>query len=79
MELNFIPQGQPMQNAFVESSNGKFSDGCLNQHPFRDLDDGRKTIDAWRQRYTKERPHSSLNCTPPARFAQRTAQPVNSR
>ena len=32
--LHFIQPGKPTQNAFVESFNGKFRDGCLNQHSF---------------------------------------------
>lgn len=73
VKLNFIQPGKPTQNAFVESFNGKFRDGCLNQHLFRDLDDARRIIDAWRQHYNEERPHSSLNYTPPARFEKRAA------
>ena len=32
VKLNFIQPGKPTQNAFVESFNGRFRDGCLNQH-----------------------------------------------
>lgn len=39
--------GKPSQNAFVESFNGRFRDGCLNQHWFRDLADARQIIDGW--------------------------------
>ncbi|MBN1533888.1 MAG: transposase family protein [Spirochaetes bacterium] len=29
--IRFIDKGKPMQNAFVESFNGKFRDECLNE------------------------------------------------
>ncbi len=35
VELDFIQPGKPTQNTFVESFNGKFRDGCLNQFWFR--------------------------------------------
>ncbi len=28
----FHPTGKPVQNAFIESFNGKFRDECLNEH-----------------------------------------------
>ena len=32
VKLHFVQPGEPTQNAFVESFNGKFRDECLNQH-----------------------------------------------
>ena len=61
------------QNAFVESFNARFRDTCLNQHWFRDLEDARQIISAWRDSYNHVRPHSSLGCIPPAVFAQQAA------
>jgi len=69
--LNFIQPGKPVQNAFVESFNGKFRDSCLNEHWFSSLADARRTIEAWRRHYNTERPHSSLGYIPPAAFARR--------
>lgn len=34
VELKFIQPGKPVQNAYIESFNGKFRDECLNQHWF---------------------------------------------
>lgn len=69
--LDFIEPGKPVQNAFVESFNGKFRDECLNQHWFLDLTDARQTIEAWRQHYNQHRPHSALGYqTPDAVAAQ---------
>ena len=45
VKLHFIQPGKPTQNAFVESFNGKFRDGYLNQHRFQDLADARRIID----------------------------------
>lgn len=73
VKLNFIQPGKPTQNAFVESFNGKFRDGCLNQHWFRNLSEARNIIDNWRKHYNEVRPHSSLGYQPPAVFAEKAA------
>ena len=51
VRLNFIEPGKPVQNAFIESFNGKFRDECLNENWFLDLDDAREIIEAWRIDY----------------------------
>lgn len=73
VKLHFIQPGKPTQNAFVESFNGKFRDGCLNQHWFRTLAETRRIINDWRKHYNEVRPHSSLGYQPPAVFAQQVA------
>lgn len=72
-KLHFIQPGKPTQNAFVESFNGTFRDGCLNQHWFTDLNDARRTISAWAKHYNEERPHSSLGYITPADYARQVA------
>ena len=42
VELRFIQPGKPVQNAYVESFNGKFRDECLNEHWFLSLDEARR-------------------------------------
>jgi transposase InsO family protein len=32
--LNFIFPGKPVDNAYIESFNGRFRDKCLNEHRF---------------------------------------------
>jgi len=60
-----INPGKPMENAFIESFQGKLRDECLNLHWFTALADARGKIETWRQEYNTERPHRSLgNCTP---------------
>ena len=69
VRLHFIDPGKPIQNAFIESFNGKFRDECLNEHWFLGLEDARQTIEAWRRDYNAERPHSSLGYKTPEEFA----------
>jgi len=71
--MDFIQPGKPTQNAFVESFNGKFRDGCLNQHWFLNLDDARDIIDQWRKHYNEVRPHSSLGYVPPGIYEKQAA------
>jgi len=73
VKLLFIQPGKPTQNAFVESFNGRFRDGCLNQHWFRDLEDAQQIIGAWRNHYNHERPHSSLGYKIPMVFEKEAA------
>jgi putative transposase len=58
--LHFIDPGKPVQNAYIESFNGRFRDECLNESRFTTLADARGTIEAWRLDYNTRRPHSSL-------------------
>jgi putative transposase len=52
--------GKPMQNAFIESFNGRFRDECLNQYWFSSLREVSREIAYWRESYNQIRPHSSL-------------------
>lgn len=66
---HYIAPGMPVQNAFVESFNGRLRDELLNESLFRDLREARETIAAWRLDYNTCRPHSALGNVPPAEFA----------
>lgn len=77
VKLHFIQPGKPIQNAFIESFNGKMRDECLNEHWFRTLRQARKVIEAWRRDYNEVRPHSSLANRTPQEFTVR-AQSVES-
>jgi len=70
VRLHFIEPGKPVQNAFIESFNGKFRDECLNQNWFRSLAETRQIIEAWRVDYNTARPHSSLGYRTPEEFAR---------
>ena len=65
IELDYIDPGKPVQNAVMESFNGRFRDECLNSHWFTSLEDARRTIEEWRLDYNRERPHSSLGYRTP--------------
>ena len=68
--LRFIRPGKPIENAYVESFNGKFRDECLNEHWFVNLVDAKTAIEAWRLDYNTVRPHSSLGGRTPDQFAK---------
>lgn len=69
VQLRFIDPGKPVQNAFIESFNGRFRDECLNQHWFVSLAQARRIVDAWRLDYNRARPHSALGYLTPSEFA----------
>ena len=46
VKLHFIDPGKPVQNAYVESFNGKFRHEGLNAHWFADLAGTRQAIEA---------------------------------
>lgn len=69
VKLKFIDPGKPIQNAIVESFNGKLRDECLNEHWFRNLFDAKKTIEEWRAQFNNFRPHSALGDLTPAEFS----------
>ena len=68
--LDFITPGKPVENAFIESFNGKFRDECLSQHWFLSLPDARFQIERYRRDYNDVRPHSALDNKTPAEFAR---------
>jgi putative transposase len=63
--LDFIRPGKPVENAFIESFNGRLRDECLNTRWFLSLEHAKEGIEAWRMDYHELRPHSALgNLTP---------------
>ncbi len=64
-----IRPGKPIENAYVESFNGRLREECLNVSWFRNLFDARRKIAAWREHYNTERPHSALDYRTPNEFA----------
>ena len=69
VQQRFIRPGKPIENAFVESFNGKFRDECLNEHWFASIAEARQIIEAWRVDYNTVRPHSALHGATPEQFA----------
>ena len=68
---HYIAPGKPMQNAFVESFNGRMRDELLNETLFRSMVHARAVIRAWTKDYNEERPHSALAYQTPKVFAER--------
>lgn len=72
VEWHYIAPGKPMQNAFVESFNGRFRDECLNDTLFSTLTEARSAITSWKEDYNHHRPHSELGNMSPAEFAMKS-------
>lgn len=68
--LDFIRPGKPVDNAFIEAFNSRFRQECLNENWFLSVADAQERIDAWREHYNSERPHSSLGNLTPEDFAR---------
>ena len=75
--IDFIRPGKPVDNAFVESFNGKLRDECLNGHWFQSLREAQEIIEAWREDYNQERPHRSLGGRTPSEYARQLAGAVD--
>ncbi len=69
IELVHTRPGKPVENAYVESFNGRLRDECLRASWFRNLFDARRQLARWRDHYNHERPHSALQRRTPHEFA----------
>lgn len=74
--LRFIEPGKPVQNAFVESFNGKLWDECLNLHWVKSLRHAREEIARWRVHDNTRRPHSALGYRTPMEILTETTAPA---
>jgi len=70
VKLDFIRPGRPVENAFIESFNGRLRDECLNTQVFLSLEDARAKLEAWRRDYNTRRPHSSIGNLSPSEFVK---------
>jgi putative transposase len=66
---HYIAPGKPMQNAFVESFNGRLRDEFLNETLFTSLSQARLALEDWRRDYNNVRPHSGIGWLAPAVYA----------
>ncbi|MEO1207692.1 MAG: transposase [Pseudomonadota bacterium] len=66
-----------MQNAFVESLNGRLRDEFLNETLSRSLLHARRLIAEWQTDYNEERPHASLGGLTPNESAARSNMDQN--
>jgi len=77
IRLAFIRPGKPVENAYIESFNGKFRDECLSMEWFRNRIDAKIVIEHFRRQYNEVRPHSSLGQLTPVEFKQRLISTTN--
>ena len=61
-----------MQNAFVESFNGRLRDEFLNETLFTSLMQARLALEDWRRDYNTVRPHSRHRLADASRYARAT-------
>ena len=70
VQLEFSRPGKPTDNAFIESFNSRLRQDCLNQHWFRSIGEAQTIIEAWRQDYNLNHPHSALGYSSPEMFVR---------
>lgn len=70
VQLLFSRPGKPVDNAFIESFNGRLRDECLNTNWFYGLEHAREVIRAWLVDYNERRPHSSLAGLTPKEYEE---------
>jgi putative transposase len=68
VKLDFIRPGKPIENAYIESFNGRLRQECLNHSWFCSLEDAKIKIEAWRTDYNGHRPPTSLGNQTPEQF-----------
>ena len=64
----YIEPGKPWQNGKEERFNGTVRDECLNLHLFTSLAEACVRLNAFRNEYNHERPHSRLSYLTPLEF-----------
>jgi putative transposase len=69
VDWHYIAPGKPMQNAFIESFNGRLRDELLNETLFSSLAQARVALGCWRADYNGSRPHSQLGWKTPSEYA----------
>lgn len=68
VETLYIEPGKPWQNGKEERFNGTVRDECLNMHLFGSLAEASVRLNAFRNQYNTERPHSQLDYLTPQAF-----------
>jgi len=74
IQLQFIRPGKPVENAYIESFNGRLRDECLNEHWFLSVEHARRIIEDWRVDYNTARPHSSLGYLTPDEYTSQEVE-----
>jgi putative transposase len=69
IDWHYIAPGKPIQNAFIESFNGRLRDEVLNETLFPSLSYALIALGEWRADYNGNRPHSRLGWLTPPEYA----------
>ena len=77
IEPLYIARGCRWQNGKDERFNGTLRDECLNMQLFGSLIEARIRVEAFRQHYNAQRPHSALGYQTPLEFKQAWNQAQN--
>jgi putative transposase len=70
VDWHYIAPGKPVQNAFIESFNGRLRDEFLNETLFTSLAQARAALEEWRRDYNTVRPHSRIGWLTPAAYTE---------
>jgi putative transposase len=70
VKMDFIRPGKLVENAYIESFNGKLREECLSLRWFKSIEEAKEKKDAWRISYNRYRPRRSLNNPTPSEFAE---------
>ena len=72
--LQYIPKGEPNQNAYIERFNRTSREEVPNLYLFRNLAEVREVTHWWRLDYNEHRPHDALEGRTPAECINQTAE-----
>jgi putative transposase len=73
VELDFSRPGQPVDNALIESFNGRLRQECVNESLFFSFEDAREKVETWRQHNNRERDQRALGNLAPLEFGATAA------
>ncbi len=68
-EIDFSRPGKPIDNAYIESFDGKLRTEWLNENRLLSLATATDKIRAWRMDYNDSRSHSALRSLAPSEYA----------
>lgn len=69
VDRHYIAPSKQMQNAFVDSFDGRFRDELLNEALFSNSRAAREQMRAWQHDDNHDRPQSRLGSIPPGEFS----------
>jgi putative transposase len=69
LDWRYIAPGNPTENAFAESFQGRMRDECLNEHLFFSMNHARAVVAGRVEDFNTARPHSAIGYMTPAAYA----------